>query len=303
MSAPLPPPAGTSPVEIPTGGADVASGKPLSSSVLAGRERELARIDALLDDATAGRGGALLVVGEPGVGKTTLLEAARARADSCTCLGTRGIEADSRVAYAGLFGLLNPIRERLVDLTDHQAAALGSALAWSSGATTADPFLLGAATLSLLAAAAEHRPVLVLVDDLQWLDPESAAAIAFAARRLDPDAVAFLLAARGRARSWLRLSQGLSVLTVAGLSPSAAAMLLPSRAAPAVVERLVAATQGNPLALVGAGSAVERRAVARRRRAPRPGALRRSMARALRDRARRALSSGSQCGAPPGSGR
>ena len=137
----------------------------------------------------------------------------------------------------------------MADLTDHQATALGSALAWSSGATTADPFLLGAATLSLLAAAAEHRPVLVLVDDVQWLDPESAAAIAFAARRLGPDAVAFLLAAReGTAPA--ELSQGLPVLPVAGLSASAAAMLLPTRAAPGVVERLVAATQGNPLALV-----------------------------------------------------
>lgn len=127
--------------------------------------------------------------------------------------------------------------------------ALGSALAWSSGATTADPFLLGAATLSLLAAAAEHRPVLVLVDDVQWLDPESAAAIAFAARRLGPDAVAFLLAAReGTAPA--ELSQGLPAMPVAGLSTSAAAMLLPTRAAPRVVERLVAATQGNPLALV-----------------------------------------------------
>ncbi len=249
MSAPWPPSAGTSPVETGTGGAGIASGKPPNSSVLAGREHELARIDALLGDATAGRSGALLVVGEPGVGKTALLEVARARADSFTCLGTRGIEVESHLAYAGLFGLLNPIRNRVGDVPDHQATALGSTLAWSSGPASADPFLLGAATLSLLAAAAEHRPVLVLVDDLQWLDPESAAAIVFAARRLGPDAVAFLLAAReGAARAEIR--QGLPVLRVGGLSASAAAMLLPSRAAPRVVERLVAATQGNPLALV-----------------------------------------------------
>ena len=248
MSAPRPPPVDASPDEDRIGGAEVASGKPPSSTVLAGREHELARIDVLLGQAVAGRGGALLVLGEPGVGKTTLLEAARARAESFTCLVTRGIEAESHLAYAGLFGLLNPIRDLVADLTEHQATALGSALGWSSGATTADPFLLGAATLSLLAAAADRRPVLVLVDDLQWLDAESAAAIAFAAGRLGPDAVAFLLAAReGTAKE---LSRGLSVMSVAGLSPSAAATLLPSHAAPGVVQGLVAATQGNPLALV-----------------------------------------------------
>ena len=249
MSARRPPSAGTSPVETRTGGAGVASGKPPNSSVLAGREHELARIDALMGDAAEGRSGALLVVGEPGVGKTTLLEVARARADSFTCLATRGIQAESHLAWAGLFGLLNPIRDRVADLTDPQASALGSALAWSSGAATADPFLLGAATLSLLAAAAEQRPVLVLVDDVQWLDPESAAAITFAARRLGPDAVAFLLAARegtvpggaqprpaGSARRW-----PLPVRCGAASAPGAA---------PDVVKRLVAATQGNPLALL-----------------------------------------------------
>ena len=249
MSAPRPPSADSSPVETRTGGAGVASGKPPISSVLFGRVHELARIDALLGDAFAGRSGALLVTGEPGMGKTTLLEAARARADSFTCLSTRGVEAESHLAHAGLFGLLNPIRHRVSGIPESQATALGSALAWSSGAATADSFLLGAATLSLLAVAAEHRPVLVLVDDLQWLDRESAAAIAFAARRLGPDAVAFLLAAREGSVS-ADLSEGLQVLPVAGLSASAAAKLLPTRATPEVVNRLVVATQGNPLALV-----------------------------------------------------
>ncbi len=250
MSASRPPSQDSSPVEDRIGGAGVASGKPPKSSVLFGREHELARIDVLLGDASAGHSGALLVAGEPGMGKTTLLDAARARADSFTCLATRGVEAESHLAYAGLFGLLNPIRDRVAEITDHQATALGSALAWSSGATTADTFLVGAATVSLLAAAAELRPVLVLVDDVQWLDPESAVAIAFAARRLGQDAVAFLLAAREGTAVAVELSQSLPVLPVAGLSSHAAAMLLPARAAPQVVERVVAATQGNPLALV-----------------------------------------------------
>ena len=249
MSARWPPPAGTSPVETRTGGAGVASGKPPKSSVLAGREHELARIDALLGEAAAGRSGALLVVGEPGVGKTTLLEVARARADSFTCL----IPAASRPRpiWPTPGCLACSTRSGTGWLTSRTTRRRRSGRRWPGrgGATTADPFLLGAATLSLLAAAAEHRPVLVLVDDVQWLDPESAAAITFAARRLGPDAVAFLLAAReGTAPA--ELSQGLPVLPVAGLSPSAAAMLLPPGAAPGVVERLVAATQGNPLALV-----------------------------------------------------
>ena len=302
MSAPRPPSADSSPVENRTGGAGVASGKPPNSSVLAGREHELARIDALLGEASAGRSGALLVAGEPGVGKTTLLEAARARADSFTCLGTRGVEAESHLAYAGLFGLLNPIRDRVADIPDSQATALGSALAWSSGAATADPFLLGAATLSLLAAAAEHRPVLVLVDDLQWLDPESAAAIAFAARRLGPDAVAFVLAARegtvpagaqpgpaGPARRW--------PLRVRGGEAPAHARGAGGRGPPGRRDA------GQPPRPGRGGGAVGRRAVARRRRAPRPAARRRSAARALPDHAGRALPGGSHRRAVPGSRR
>ncbi|MDZ5663369.1 AAA family ATPase [Nocardioides sp. S-58] len=249
MSASWPPPLGTSPVQARTGGSDVASGKSPSSAALLGRERELERIEALLSDAAAGRSQALFMVGEPGVGKTTLLQAGRARASAFTCLEARGVEAESTLAYGGLLGLLNPVRDRVADLTGYQAAALGSALGWTNGETTAGAFLLGAATLSLLAAAARHRPVLVLVDDWQWLDPESASAIAFAARRLGPDPVAFLLTARGGG-STAELGQQLPVLALPGLSASAAAMLLPARAAPRVVERLVKATQGNPLALV-----------------------------------------------------
>ncbi|HET7378784.1 MAG TPA: LuxR C-terminal-related transcriptional regulator, partial [Gaiellales bacterium] len=123
------------------------------------------------------------------------------------------------------------------------------ALGWSSGPASADGFLVAAATLSLLAACAERRPVLVLVDDLQWLDRESSAAILFAARRLGPDPVAFLLTARtGTVRS--ELAHDVPVLRLGGLSPAAAAALVPAGTTRTVLERLVAETEGNPLALV-----------------------------------------------------
>lgn len=249
MSAPGPPPFGGSPVEGRTGSSRVASGEPLTPGAgVVGREQELARIDAVLREATGGASTALVIEGDPGVGKTTLLDAARSRASGFTCLSARGTESESHLAYAGLLGLLHPVRDLLPQVPAAQSVALRAALGWSSGADLADRFLVGAATLSLLAAAAESAPVLVLVDDLQWLDAESSAAVLFAARRLGPDAVAFLLARRpdgGAAPAF-----DLPVLRVGGLDVPAAARLLPRATAPAVLERLVADTAGNPLALV-----------------------------------------------------
>jgi DNA-binding NarL/FixJ family response regulator len=243
------------PDERRTGGDPVASGKSLNSPSthdaghVVGRDAELERLGAVLAAAADGRSAAVLVEGEPGVGKTTLLEATRARAEGFTCLSALGVESEAHLAYAGLLGLLNPVRDLVDELPETQAEALRAALGWSVGSTTADRFLLGAATLSLLAVAAERRPVLVLVDDLQWLDPESSAAILFAARRLGPDAVALVLAARtGDVPDELR--HGVPHLALGGLSASAAADLLPARATPAVVGRLVSGTNGNPLALL-----------------------------------------------------
>ena len=250
MSASGPPSDDVSPVERRIGGAAVASGKSLNpGAALVGRETELGQIDRLLAEAAAGRCTALLLEGEPGVGKTTLLETARSLADGFTCLTARGADADSQLAHAGLLELLNPIRALCPEVPETQAAALRSALGWSSVAAAADRFLVAAATLSLLAAAAERGPVLVLVDDLQWLDRESSDAIVFAARRLGPDAVAFLMTARSGTDS-SDLTQSLPLLHVGGLSTTAAASLLPAGTTRAVLERLVAGTEGNPLALL-----------------------------------------------------
>ncbi|WP_167305767.1 AAA family ATPase [Nocardioides euryhalodurans] len=221
-----------------------------------GRDGELQRIAEVLADAAAGRCSTLLLEGDPGVGKTTLLEAARAMATGFTCLTARGAESDSSLAHAGLLELCSPVRDLLSDLAPVQAEALTAALGWSDLPSVADRFLVAAATMSLLAAAAERGPVLVLVDDLQWLDRESAAALTFAARRLGPDAVAFVATTRPGG-SHPDLTRGLALLPVVGLATPAVASLLPPGTASAVVEDLRERTGGNPLALLAVAEGLD----------------------------------------------
>jgi hypothetical protein len=204
-----------------------------------GREPELEAIREVLDRARARHSGALLLVGEAGIGKSTLLDSARAMASDFTCLTARGVESESALAHAGLLELLTPLRHLLGEVPEGQGDALRAALGWATAEAPADRFLVGAATLSLLAAAAAAGPVLVLVDDLHWLDRESASALAFAARRLGPDAVAFVMDARpGSLASDLGL--GLPVLRLEGLAPADAARLVAPGVAPPVAGRLVA---------------------------------------------------------------
>jgi hypothetical protein len=158
------------------------------------------------------------------------------------------VESEAALGHAALLELLGPVRERLVDLAAAQAEALAAALGWGLAGAPGDRYLVAAATLSLLAATAQRAPVLVLIDDLQWVDRESAAALLFAARRLHHDAVAFLLAVRTGSRPPASL-EGLPVVALAGLVPREAAGLLSDRLADRVVARLVERTRGNPLAL------------------------------------------------------
>ncbi|MGY1808266.1 AAA family ATPase [Blastococcus sp. SYSU D00669] len=215
--------------------------------MLVGRAAELAAIAATLDGARAGRCRALLLEGEPGVGKTTLLDAAVARADGFRCLRTTGVEAELGLGHAGLLELLTPLRALLPELPVPQARALAAALGWADGPAAGERFLVAAATMALLARAAEDDPVAVVVDDVQWVDRESARAVAFAARRLRHDRVAFVLARRPPADD--DELADLPRHRLAGLTPAAAAELLGSAVAPALVAPLVAATAGNPLAL------------------------------------------------------
>ncbi|HET9421580.1 MAG TPA: AAA family ATPase [Nocardioides sp.] len=216
---------------------------------MVGRDGELAAFGRLLADAEVSRSGVLLIEGEPGLGKSTLLDAVQSQAAGFSRLSTQGVESESVLAHAGLLELLTPVRQLLDDIPAPQAEALGTALGWVRPEAPADPFLVAAATLSLLAAAAERAPVLVTVDDLQWLDRESTAAILFAARRLGQDAVAFVLTARTGSihRDLLR---GIPVLPLTGLTSGDVSRLVPGTAADAVVDRLVADTEGNPLALL-----------------------------------------------------
>src|SRR3954469_9267271 len=163
---------------------------------LLGREAELERVRELLEGARAGRSGVLAVRGEPGIGKSALLEAARGMAgDDVAVLATAGIEGESEVPYAALHGLTAPILGKLDVLPERQRGALEGALALGPP-DPADRLAIGAALIGLLDAAADERPLLILVDDAHWLDVASADALLFAARRLEAESIAMLLAIR-----------------------------------------------------------------------------------------------------------
>ena len=220
--------------------------------MLLGRAAECGRIETLVAQARDGVSGVLVLRGEPGIGKTALLEHAAGAAGVATVLRVRGVESEVQVAYGGLHELLRPVLGELGRLPGPQRAALEAALGLAPAAS-AEPHLAGAATLGLLAALAEERLVLVLADDVQWLDGPSAAALTFAARRLLADAVAVLLAVRAGEPSPID-GAGLDELALPGLAAEPARALLEAHAARPVAADtagwLHAATGGNPLALV-----------------------------------------------------
>jgi DNA-binding CsgD family transcriptional regulator len=219
--------------------------------MLLGRDSECARVDELLARAREGTSGVLIIRGEPGIGKSALLEEAAARAGDATVMRARGVESEVELAFAGLHELLRPVLDTVERLPLPQAGALRGALGLAPAAA-AERHLVGAGTLGLLGLLAEQRPVLVLVDDAHWLDPPSAAALLFAARRLLADAVTVLVAVRTGEPSAFD-GTGLDELVLDGLPPDAARELLDSHAgrpiAADTAEWLHAATGGNPLAL------------------------------------------------------
>ncbi|NUW32466.1 AAA family ATPase [Nonomuraea sp. SMC257] len=242
-----------------------------------GRNREREAIGRLLADAREGRSGVLVLRGEAGIGKSALLRHAAATATSpataatptsaatpatATRLATAaapapmrvlacaGVESEVEHAFSGLLGLLRPVLDRLDALPGVQAEALRGALGLTR--SPASDHLVAAAVLTLLAAVAADRPLLVTVDDVQWLDRASAAALLFAARRLADEPVAMLLAVREPEPPPVNTA-GLTELALDGLPPEDAARLLdahgwtlPDRRRDAIV----AAAGGNPLALI-----------------------------------------------------
>ena len=219
---------------------------------IVGRGKERAAIAALLDAARAGQGGALVVRGEPGVGKSVLLADAAANAQGMTVLRTQGIESETPLPFAALHRLLRPVMPLADRLPEPQARALRVAFGEESGADT-DRFLLFLGVLSLLAEAAEEQPVLAVVDDAHWLDDASAAALQFVARRLQVEPVVVLFGAReGDVRVFE--SGDLPALVLHGLDHSGVTQLLSQQAGTAVSAevgaQLLASTGGNPLALV-----------------------------------------------------
>jgi len=216
---------------------------------LVGRDDALARVVDLLDAARSQVGGSMVVTGEPGIGKSALLQAAEQLASDFRCVWVRGAESEQVMANAGLLQALGPLRERLHDVPEVQASALARALGWSSDAGEPEVFLVAGATLSLLAAEAEHHPVLILVDDLQWVDHESAATLAFASRRLQEDAVCILWSARDRTVV-ADLLRDVPELPLEGLQHDAARVLVADRVAPRVADQLADDTGGNPLGLL-----------------------------------------------------
>jgi DNA-binding CsgD family transcriptional regulator len=256
--------------------------------VLAGRDSERATLAALLDAARGGSGGALVVRGVAGSGKSVLLADAASAADGMRVLRTSGVESESPLAFAALQRLLWPLRSRVEALPAPQRNALRAALGEADGA--GDRFLAFLGTLSLLADAAEEGPVLAVVDDAHWLDDASSAALLFVARRLQVERVALLFATR-EGEAYAFDAPDLPAVVLGGVAGEAAAAVLSGRAGgevdPAVRDQLVDGTGGNPLALVELAGALSPDQLAGRVRLPAQLPLTGGVERGFLDRYRR----------------
>src|ERR1700722_6693846 len=218
---------------------------------LRGRRNECEALDQLLASVRAGDSRALVLRGEPGIGKTALLSYLLERASGCRTARAGGVEGEMELAFAGLHQLCVPFLGRLDRLPGPQRDALRTAFGLQVG-DAPDRFLVGLALLSLLSDGAEEQPLVCVVDDAQWLDHASAQALAFVARRLAAESVALVFAVREPAAE--QHLTGLPELVVPGLVDGEARALLGSVTTgpmdERVRDRIVAETCGNPLALL-----------------------------------------------------
>jgi DNA-binding CsgD family transcriptional regulator len=230
-------------------------GRPGQEFELLDRQTERAAIDRVLDAVRSGFSGTLVLRGGPGVGKTTLLRYAMAAAPDIRISSISGVESEISMEYGGLHQLLLPFLPLLNALPPPQQSALRVAFGLEAGPPP-ERFLMGLATLTLLSGAAEDQPLLCTIDDAQWLDPESRHVLSFVARRFYADRVGFIATSDELVPS--PASGGLPAITVDGLPDAAARDLLALVAGGSLneqaVDRILAETLNNPLALVELGT-------------------------------------------------
>ncbi|OKI54663.1 helix-turn-helix transcriptional regulator [Micromonospora sp. CB01531] len=216
---------------------------------LTDRRSERDVLDRIIDSVRGGESRALMVRGDPGVGKTALLDYLVDHAAGCRVLRVAGVQSEMELAFAGLHQLCAPMLDGLKRLPVPQRQALQTAFGLSGGPAP-DRFLVALAVLSLLSEAAEEQPLVCVIDDHQWLDRASAQALGFAARRLAADPIGLVFGTRVPGKELA----GLPELHVAGLQGDYARALLDSALTvpldPRVRDQILAETQGNPLALL-----------------------------------------------------
>src|SRR5690348_12803041 len=216
---------------------------------LTDRLSERNMLDRLVEAVRAGQSAALVVRGDPGVGKTVLLDYLAGQASGCRVARAVGVQSEMELAFAGLHQLCGPMLDHLDRLSVPQREALRVAFGVAAGPPP-DRFFVGLAVLSLLSEVAGERPLVCLIEDEQWLDQASAQALGFTARRPAADPVALVFAARDPGAELA----GLPELEVTGLGDSDARALLESALAgpldARVADVIVAEPRGNPLALL-----------------------------------------------------
>ena len=228
----------------------MAEGGPIGG--LVGRVREIQRLNQLIESARQGLSGVLVVRGEPGVGKTALLDHVAQGASGVRVLRAAGVQWEMELAFSGLQQLCSPLLDGpdgLDRLPEPQSRALSTAFGLTSGEPP-DRFLVGLAALNLLSGAGSKQPLVCIVDDAHWLDQASAQTLVFVARRLLADPVVVLFAGRGD----IEMLSGFPDLFLHGLGDRDARSLLDSLL-PFVLDnevrdRIVAETRGNPLAIL-----------------------------------------------------
>jgi DNA-binding CsgD family transcriptional regulator len=238
-----------------------------------GRETALARLRGLVNPVPSA-GQVLLVTGEAGMGKTVLLAdaAGRARLAGMRVLSVTGRESESRLAFAGLHQLLRPVLAGAARLPGRQAQALQGALGLAPDPGAPDPLLTGVAVLTLLSDLSERSPVLVVADDVQWLDRSSLDALAFAGSRLDAERIVLLVGARGQAPP-AGFDRGFAELRLEPLSAADAGLLLDTQPRPPrgrARGQVLAQAAGNPMALIELAKVIADDPAASRRWATEP---------------------------------